>query len=114
MTDFVRFEEYNDHEGEHWSWWLQVDGNEAELLKFEALLDALKDAVEFDLDYTLYPEEVEPEAVVDKLVEYADRNYYPAHNKVTGVLQCPNNLGEDAYYLYKGGITNYFKEPTSD
>lgn len=114
MTDFVRFKEYNDHEGERWSWWLQVDGNTEELLKFEAMLDVLKDASEFDLDYTLYPEEIEPEEVVDKLVEYAEHNYYPVHNKVPGTFTCPPDLGEDAYHLYKGGIVYYFKETTDD
>ena len=38
MKTFVRLYETNDHEGESWNWWLQLDGNEDELRKLDAFL----------------------------------------------------------------------------
>lgn len=107
MTKFVRFCEVNDHEGEEWYFWLQLDGNEDELYGLEQLLTI--EHPEGDL-YSLHLGDEEPEETVDKLVEYAARGYYESHNKVTGRFVCPAYLGEDAERLYKGGICDFFRE----
>jgi hypothetical protein len=106
--EFVRFREVNDHEGETWNTWLQVDGNEEELRKLDALLADVEREVEYDFPYSLHAEDVEPEDVVDKLCEYAESGYGRSHDKVTGKFICPDSLGEYADDLYKGGIKDYF------
>lgn len=107
MTKFVQYTEENDHEGETWHFWLQVDGNEEQLAKLRGLLAAESEDGELDLDYTL-TENVEPESVVDKLVQYADMGYMRTHTKVLGSLTCPADLGEDGDELYKGRIADHF------
>lgn len=108
-TKFVRFIECNDHEGETWNFWLQLTGNEREIGKLELLLREAQEAAPFDLDYRLTTS-IEPEPVVDKLVEYADESgaYMAAHKKVVGVFRCPDSLGEDLNDLYKGGLRDHF------
>ena len=54
------------------------------------------------------PKSVEPEPVVDKLVQYAIEGYSKSHNKVVGVFTRPDTLGEYANDLYKGGINDFF------
>lgn len=108
---FGRFEEYNDHEGERWNWWLQLDGNKDELDKFVIMLDTTRDYAEsvgYDFEYTVHAMDVEPESVVDKLVQYAGVRYYASHNKVVGTFRCPGDY--DWEELYKGGIREYFRE----
>lgn len=108
-TTFVRFHEYNDNEGESWDWWLQLDGNEDQLTKLDALLaETLAD--DDDPWYRLHLDNREPESVVDKLVHYADFGYFAAHTKVTGRFVCPESLGEDADLLYKGRIRGLFQD----
>lgn len=101
---FIRFVEKNEHEGETWSSWLQVDGNENELVKFRTLLNSTSAA-----EYTL-TDDVEPEWAVDALVKYADDEsaYASAHEKITGTLTCPDDLGEHADDLYKDGVKKFF------
>lgn len=110
MKTFIRFEETNEHEGETWSWWLQVDGNDKEIAKLTILLDQVEQDLGYELDYSVYLEDEEPEDVVDKLVEYADEGYGLSHNKVTGKFTCPDDLGEYADKLYKGGINDFFRK----
>mgnify|MGYP001103003982 FL=1 len=110
MTTFVRFEEYNDNEGETWNFWLQLDGNGEELDKLlNLLVDVEGECLEIgrDLAY-IFTTNVEPEQIVDKLVEYAEEGYMPSHSKVTGKFTCPDDLGENADKLYKGGIKDFF------
>lgn len=112
MTDevmFGRFEEYNDHEGERWSWWLQLDSNENELDKLAGLLiEASEDDSEFPYELT---GDNEDEASVDLLVRFADTGYYPSHNKVVGKLTVPGNITDhDWEELYKGGVADLFTE----
>lgn len=105
MSEFMRFHEYNDHEGESWDWWLQVTGNEAEIAKLASLLDAVEEDDD-DPWFDLTPD-METEEIVDKLVLYAQNGYYAAHNKVVGVFTCPEHIGDS---LYKGGIRDFFTE----
>jgi len=109
---FVRFHEECDWEGESWDFWLQLDGNEEELANLAVLLRngevlAEDDDEGEDSAYSLNMEAVEPESVVDKLVQYAERGYYQAHTKVTGEFVCPDTLAGDR--LYKGGIKKFFR-----
>jgi hypothetical protein len=111
---FVQFTEFNDHEGETWHFWLQLDGNEHELDKFRHLLTetayGLHEEVLEDLGYVL-TKNVEPESVIDLLVRYgADEagRYMAQHHKITGVFTCPVSLGENAEHLYKGRIRQHF------
>lgn len=108
---FVRFHETNDHEGEAWTWWLQLDDNAAELDKLAALLDACEEASPYadDFPFVLALRHVEPTAFVDRMVRYADDGYYRSHNKVVGIFTCPDDLGEQADVLYKGGIRDLFR-----
>jgi len=107
-AQFIQFTEVNDNEGETWSFWLQYDGNQQAIDDFRDLLDEAEEHADDDeFPYTL-THNIEPESVVDKLVEYADEGYMASHNKVMGVFTCPDTLGEDADYLYKGGITKHF------
>lgn len=113
VTHFVRFREYNDHEGESWNWWLQRDGNAEELATLFALLQSFRASSTYDLWYELHLGDVEGESDVDKLCEYADDGgrYNPAHNKVTGTFTCPTpepDVDVDELF-YKGGIRAYFR-----
>lgn len=103
---FVRFHEYNDHEGESWDWWLQLTGNEEALAFLGGMLNEIN-AENDDPWLSLHLEDLEPEGSVDKLVEYAENGYFSAHNKVIGVLTVPDDLDDDT--LYKGGIRGLFK-----
>lgn len=105
-TVFVRFSEYNDHEGESWDWWLQLTGNEEEISKLAALLDEIDN--DDDPWHVLHMDDAEPESVVDKLAQYAGDGYYAAHNKVVGSFTCPPDLGEDAEALYKGAVRDFY------
>lgn len=114
---FVRFNETNEHEGETWTFWLQVNGNEGQLDKlWNLLIDANKNPddddepyEEFAYDLSDRAEETLSEYDVDILVKHAAGNgYMPAHNKVTGKLTCPDSLGDGADDLYKGKIRKLF------
>lgn len=107
---FVRFQEYNDHEGETWNSWLQLDGNELDIEALAERLRLTQEDSDFDLDYTLHLTQVEPESVVDKLCLYAECGYGYSHSKVTGKFTCPEDLGPDAEKLYKGRIRDFFKK----
>ncbi|HWO62698.1 MAG TPA: hypothetical protein VNO31_21975 [Umezawaea sp.] len=111
-TRFLQLTEHNDHEGETWHQWLQVDGNETELDKLRSLLVDADAAAEDDPeDFPYELGETEPESVVDILVRYAESGYSTSHSKVLGVFTCPDTLGEDGDdNLYKGGITSCFKQ----
>ena len=105
MATYVKFNEYNDHEGEEWTFWLQKDGNEVALSALEAVLNAYsEDRYELEIDDIL----TEPE--VDLLVKYSSSGYYADHNKVPGRLTLPDDFAIDGDNdpLYKGGITEMF------
>ncbi len=114
---FVRFDETNDHEGETWTFWLQVDGNENQLDKlWNLLIDAAKnpddeDEEDEDFAYDLSDrsEETLAEEHVDVLVKHAAGvGYMAAHTKVVGKFTCPDSLGDGADDLYKGKICKLF------
>lgn len=103
---FRKFTEINDWEGEEWNFWLQVDGNEAEL---ERLAEYLADDEEFQLS-----SELATAKEVKTLVKHAHIGYMADENKVTGRLKLPENLHDDDHeypsdWFYKGGIVEFFQ-----
>jgi hypothetical protein len=123
MMKFIPFVEENEWEGETWRFWLQVDGNEAELEKLRAVLaeiEALYDDSEPGAPFTLGPANtLHDEDFVNKVCDLADEDeggYMAAHQKVTGVLTVPDwpapeDFGSRAEQdLYKGGIRALFRE----
>lgn len=118
MTElrFTPLVEMNDHEGETWTWWVQVNGNEDLLAILIDVFEDCSDASEYFEEYAL-PEwprgETLTEPEVDLLVRWSDRGYYRAHNKVSGVLVLPTVFDEavspfdKVEELYKGGIDDW-------
>lgn len=115
--NFVRFTEHNDSEGESWSFWLQLDGNRADLETLAELLD------QFDPEGTRYELDMAPvsETEVDTLVKYGGQGYMNYHNKVTGTFTISEIdlelVATDDYAgyvwlndnFYKGDIARRFK-----
>lgn len=68
MTDYRRFTEHNEWEGETWSFYIPVDGNVETLDALAALIAKYDpDAESFEM-----PERVFTEEEVDLLVEWGD------------------------------------------
>lgn len=118
MTTFVRFTEHNDHEGEVWHYWLQVEGNEHQLQKLRNVIQQYEAAQDSEPEYQLRLDDPPiPESEVDILVKHTKYRYgyNPSDNKVTGTLDVPDDLLADHGYgleldrLYKGGIKKLFK-----
>lgn len=111
---FVKFEEENDHEGETWTFWLQLDDNHEQLDKLAGLIEEYKQAQGSD-EYQLDTKVRLTEEEVDTLVAYAGSGYMRYHHKLVGVLTVPDGLLADDEYgknldgLYKGGIKKLFK-----
>lgn len=109
--NFIKFTEVNDHEGETWYSWLQVDGNEEELSKLRALLELLG-SEEYTLGYKQWGEEY-----IDFAVEEGGWGYMNTHTKVAGRFVCPD-IGDEQEpetiqefcdeEFYKGGVENHF------
>ena len=109
-TQYVRFTEENDHEGETWNFYIPVEGNEEAIEKLRELLEP---AEFYDLS-----EETFPEFEIDILVKHTaeDNGYNPAHNLLGGKLDlsgCEANLDEESDDFddpfYKGGICGFMK-----
>jgi hypothetical protein len=109
---FIKFTEINDHEGETWFFWLQVNGNEEELDKLRKLLDEA-DNESYGLDWKQWDE-----VFIDFAEEEGGWGYMNYHNKVVGNFTCPVIEYQEDYtlselcdnFFYKGGIEDYFKE----
>lgn len=103
---FVRFVETNDHEGETWNFWLQMNGNEEAL---DGLVGYLEDH-EDDEDVFVLADDELSDSEVDLLVRFASGDYMPSHSKVVGRLVLPDGFeGKTPNDLfYKGGITDFF------
>ena len=106
---FRSFEEFNDQEGETWIFWLQVNGNENELVKLSRALHS------FSYSNYKLTDIVIPEGHVDILTEFGGGGYMRFHHKVTGKLTSPSIDLEDFSpddVFYKGGIRDLFVQPT--
>jgi hypothetical protein len=113
---FVKFTEHNDNEGESWNFWLQLDGNEAQLKQLQSWLGTFDDdGGSYELDMTPVDE-----SEVDILVKHSDEGYMDYENKITGTFACPEPDSkaetdpDEAWEwlndsFYKGDIARYFK-----
>ena len=111
MSDFYRFDEVNDNEGESWSFFIPVYGNQHNV---QVLADRLKKA-SLDQDYDeeeipySFGEEHLTYDEVDALVKHGDHGYMPRYTKLSGLLNL-NLVFEAKTYedlinvLYKGKI----------
>jgi hypothetical protein len=101
---FTQMVEYNEHEGECWSFWLQVDGNQDALNELWGLIEA-------EEEYTYqFTDDVVYEWELQTLLDHGNfgYGYMNQHNKVAGKLTLPN--GFQVNDIYKGQIKNFFKE----
>jgi hypothetical protein len=119
---FVKLTEVNEHEGETWRFWLQVDGNEAELGRLRGAIDAVAQIYgdgEPGCPFVLAAlSDAKSEAYVDVLVDETqdDEGYMAPNHKITGTLSVPSwpapgdfgsHIEQD---LYKGGVAKLFRE----
>jgi hypothetical protein len=105
VTTYRRFIETNDAEGETWSWWLQIEGNEQAIDRLGEFLAGGAWDGQYELGATA------DQAEVDVLVKHAEIGYYGDHNRVEGVLNLPEVLDDEfVSQLYKGGIVELFTD----
>lgn len=115
--NFVKFTEHNENEGEDWNFWLQLDGNEADIETLQEFLNQFDENGDYyELDLTPVPE-----SEVDILVKHTGQGYMDYENKVTGTLTLPDidleavATDDDKGYewlndnFYKGDIARSFK-----
>lgn len=102
---FAQMLEHNQHEGETWCFWLELDGNEEAI---DWLVDQIE-AEDLEEEYE-FTGVVVYEPDVDVLIEYGNfgYNYMSQHHKVTGKLTFPEGFQVDD--IYKGSIKDFFKE----
>ncbi len=111
---FVKFTEHNDHEGESWNFWLQLDSNKTELNKLKKFLteNDIEDNPGYELDMTPVDE-----SEVDIVIKHSDQGYMDYNNKVTGKFEMPiyeDDGQEDSAWefandnFYKGDIERCF------
>lgn len=115
MTEFmfVRLREDNEHEGEIFHYWLQLDGNEKAIAE---LAEALSDEY-FEDCFQLRMENPRPEVEVDVLVDEAEGSYMASDQKFTGRLEWPSDqMSQEDWMdvLYKGSIKKCFKGEEED
>jgi hypothetical protein len=118
--EFVKFTEENDHEGETWRFWLQLDGNEAELAKLAEVIATYREGQysrysEYELDLSSSVDERD----VDVLVLHSFSGYMRFENKIVGTLAVPDGLPTDGDQpdlddFYKGGIEKLFSRSDHD
>lgn len=108
MTDYVKFTEKNDWEGETWHFYIPTEGNEDELTGLKEILNEVETGT-YELDLTPIPD-----AEVDVLVKHTDSGYMAYHNKLAGLLMLTPEIlesfktaGKDPFY--KGGIGSYMR-----
>lgn len=117
---YVQFGEQNGHEGETWTFWLQLDGNEASLNRLRDVIAEYEEASGEESEYTLDLDVRLPERAVDVLVEHGGGGYMAYHTKVSGVLTVPDDLLQHTEYgpsldrLYKGGVQDLFEVETAE
>jgi hypothetical protein len=104
---FISLIENNDHEGETWRYWLQVDGNENQIEQLRALIDGSGEEETYELADA---DDIVPEFEVDVLVKHTECGYTTYENKVTGRLTIPDDVDIDV--LYKGGAEHLFNPAT--
>lgn len=102
---FTQMVENNQHEGEEWSFWLQVDGNETALADLQDAIEKAGEEETYDFTgKTIYEHEV------DTLISHGNFGYgYMAqHHKVSGIIKVVDEFDVDD--LYKGNIDRFFED----
>lgn len=102
---FVQMVENNDHEGESWSRWLQLDGNEEAI---ELLITFIEDESEEESYEFTGVEADEAEVLVLVRLGNFGYGYGAQHTMYRGTLTLPN--GFEVNDIYKGKIEDFFKE----
>jgi hypothetical protein len=110
MTDYVKFTEENDWEGETWHFYIPVDGNQLTLSVLAAALET-SPIESYTLDLTPIPE-----SEVDTLVKHTEVGYTADHTKLSGVLLlAPDTVDQLSAYdtdpFYKGEIAKFVQAP---
>jgi hypothetical protein len=91
MTQYLRFTEHNDWEGETWHFYIPFDDQHLEWIKAKLSSDEV-----FDYSYVLSEKKIYTEAEVDILVQNSDCGYMMEHNKVKEISIDENK--EDPFY----------------
>lgn len=104
-TRFVQMIEHNQHEGESWCFWIQLDGNEEAIENLIKLIEeeGLEDEYEFT-GVTAYEFDVD---VVVNLGNFG-YGYMSQHHKIAGILEFPEGFEVDN--IYKGNLDEFIKE----
>lgn len=100
MTTYAEFVENNDCEGETWSFFIPIEGNEEEL----------KTLAFFVEDSETYELRIDPSSVsiVEYLVSRDEGGYMSRYNRLEGKLILPETYDpEEGDVFYKGGIERY-------
>jgi hypothetical protein len=110
VTDYVKFTEENDWEGETWHFYIPVAGNEVTLAVLAATLES-SPIDSYTLDLTRIPE-----YEVDALVKHTDTGYMADHTKLDGVLLlAPDTMDQLSAHetdpFYKGEIAKFMQVP---
>lgn len=111
MRMFVPFTEQNEWEGETWTFWLLLTGNESELKRLFILL--AEERFEYEPEFSLDLNDVVSEEQVDRICARAGTGYFMSDNKISGKFICPDieASNEDLSRLfYKGRIRDHFVE----
>ena len=98
---FVKFVEYNDHEGETWTYWLELTENLNAIAALDVLLKDSDVEEQYCVDWSIIDEHD-----VNVLTRFGGQGYSAFHQKVKGTFVIPENFEVDD--LYKGGIHQMF------
>ncbi|MGH7743385.1 MAG: hypothetical protein ACREQ5_00990 [Candidatus Dormibacteria bacterium] len=108
---YVGLTEYNEWEGETWSFYIPLADNLAALQQLAATLDSEGDESAYELDMTPIAG-----SMVDVLVGHGnyDGGYMATHNKLSGRLVITaeqlETINGEGNVLHKGGIRDLMKE----
>lgn len=102
---FTQMVESNEHEGESWSFWLQLDGNEVVIDRLIGLIE--EEDLEDEYAFTgVLADDWEVDVLINK--GNFGYGYTSQHHRVNGKLKLPN--GFQVNDIYKGHIKDFFKE----
>ena len=96
--EYICFTEYNSWEGEHWNFYIPLEGNEKQIEIFKKQISGFEN---YEVSDKVYSEEE-----VDVLVENTDSGYMNFHNKLEGKLK-ETKTQDITGDLYKGGIKKF-------
>lgn len=102
---FTQMVETNEHEGESWCYWLQLDGNQVAIDELIGLIE--EEELEEQYEFTgVLADLWEVDVLADK--GNFGYGYCNQHSKIEGEFEMPPNFRVDD--IYKGQIEKFFKE----